>query len=326
MLIIKLIVLTICILISGFKLSQYGQVLSRRTFFSEALFGIIFLSVITSLPEVFTSISSVIFINAPDMAASDAFGSILINLMIIAVLDFIQGKGGILSISNKSHILTVSTTIILMGLIILSMLFRSIANIQLGFLHIGYDSVFLILVYVFCVKLVCDHGQEPDKVPNTDKSSTSKLWLKFSFFAVVVIISGYFLAELGKEIVDTYNLSQTFVGLAFLAVVTSLPELIVSISALRLGSLDMAIGNVLGSNLFDTAIIPLSDIFYQKGQILSSLSISHIFTLSLCIVLSAIIITGLTYRSKKSFLKLGLDIIGMIIIFIIAVFFFYAIR
>ena len=87
-----------------------------------------------------------------------------------------------------------------------------------------------------------------------------------------------------------------------------------------------AIGTVLGSNLFDTAITPLSDVFYQKGQILSSLSISHIFTLSLCIVLSAIIITGLTYRSKKSFLKLGLDIIGMIIIFIIAVFFFYAIR
>ena len=180
MLIIKLIILAMCILIAGFKLSQYGQVLSRRTFFSEALFGIIFLSVITSLPEVFTSISSVVFINAPDMAASDAFGSILINLMIIAVLDFIQGRGGILSISNKSHILTVSTTIILMGLITLSMLFRSITNIQLGFLHIGYDSVFLILVYVFCVKLVCDHGQEPDKVPDADKSSTSKLWLKFS--------------------------------------------------------------------------------------------------------------------------------------------------
>lgn len=326
MLYIKFFIFAVLIIISGFKLSQYGQILSKKTIFSEALFGIIFLAIVTSLPEVITSISAVTIVNAPNMAASDVFGSILINLMIIAILDFIQGKGGILSISDRKHILTLSITTILLGLIVLSILFRYITNIQFGFLNIGLDSILIFLVYIFCIKLVYRHGQEPFKKQNIAKSSTSNLWLKFCFFAGIIVISGIFLAKLGEEIAVTKGWSHTFVGLVFLAVVTSLPELIVSISALRLGSVNMALGNVLGSNLFDTAIIPLTDAFYRKGELLSSISIHHIFTLSLCILFSTIIISGLTYRSKKSFLKLGWDIIAMIIIFMFAVFFFYIIK
>lgn len=329
MLYIKFFIFAVLIIISGFKLSQYGQILSKKTIFSEALFGIIFLAIVTSLPELITSIGAVTIVDAPNMAASNVFGSILINLMIIAILDFIQGKGGILSISDRKHILTLSITTILLGLIVLSILFRSITNIQFGFFNIGLDSILIFLVYLFCVKLVYRHSQEPSKKQDIAKPSTSNLWnlwFKFCLFAGIIVISGIYLAKLGDEITIKTGLSQTFVGLVFLAVATSLPELIVSISALRLGSVDMALGNVLGSNLFDTAIIPLTDVFYRKGELLSSLSISHIFTLSLCILFSTIIISGLTYRSKKSFLKLGWDIIAMIIIFMFAVFFFCIIK
>ena len=149
--------------------------------------------------------------------------------------------------------------------------------------------------------------------------------MKFGISAVVDVISGLKIAECGAAIVENTPLSDNFVGLVFLAVVTSLPELIVSITALRLGSVNMAIGNILGSNFFDTLIIPLTDICYRKDQILSVIDLSHLFTLILCILFSAIIISGISYRSKKSFLKLGWDVIFMFIIFIVAVYFFYII-
>lgn len=313
------------IVISGYMLSKCAQALSKKTIFSEAIFGMVFLAIITSLPEVITSIGSITLIKAPDLAASTAFGSILINLMIIAVLDFLQGKGGILSVSDKKHILTSGLTIVILGLIILMILFRFTTNIQLGIFNIGLDSFLIMLLYVLCVKLAYGHNkQEEDKLKVIN--NTGGLWLKFLLLGAAIIISGLFLSKLGEEIVIETGLSETFVGLVFLAVVTSLPELIVSITALRLGSIDMAVGNVLGSNLFDAAIIPICDVFYRQGQILSSISLIHIVTLSLCVIFSAIIIIGLTYRGKKSFLKLGWDIIAMVIIFIMSVFFFYLMR
>lgn len=322
---LEFILFAVLVIYFGYKLSQYGQVLSKRTIFSEALFGIIFLSIITSLPEVIASIGSVTLVNAPDMAASDAYGSILINLMIIAVLDIAQGKGGILSEANKSHIITAALTIALMGFAVLSLLFRHLTNLHIGLGSFGLDSLIIMLIYIVCVRLEYRHNQA-EPVVSDDTVMTARLWVKFFIAGLIVVISGFFLAKTGEAIVIKSGFSYTFVGIVFLATATSLPELIVSFSALRLGSIDMAIGNILGSNLFDTAIVPICDIFYTDNQIFKIMSLEHVFTLSLCMVLSAIIITGLTYRSKKSFLKLGWDVIAMVAIFVFAMFVFYVLR
>lgn len=174
------------------------------------------------------------------------------------------------------------------------------------------------MIYKHSVEIVDLEGKQLEKVAH--------FWGKFIISGLIVVICGLFLAKIGKEIVINSGMSETFVGLVFLAVVTSLPELIVSVSALKLGSVDMAVGNILGSNLFDTLIIPVTDLFYLKAQILSAISLSHVFTISLAIVFSAIVMAGLLYRSKKSFLKFGWDIIAMLIIFALSIFFFYYIK
>jgi len=322
----EFILFTALIIYFGFKLSQYGQIISKKRFISEALFGVIFLAIITSLPEVITSIGSVTMVDAPNMAVSDAIGSILFNLMILALLDVIQGKGSILSESNRSHVLTASLTIMMLGLISLSLIQRTITNVRWGFMHVGYESFLLILIYVLSTRALYKHSLEPGNLKDKKLEKVYPLWIKFIISAIIVIISGFSLAKLGKDIALTTGMSDTFVGLVFLAVVTSLPELIVSISALRLGSVDMAVGNILGSNFFDTIIVPITDIFYVKAQLLSTISFSHTFTLTLCMVFSAIVISGLIYRSKKSFLRLGWDIIAIITIFALSIFFFYHIK
>lgn len=311
------------IIIAGWRLSDYGQKISKKSAFPEGLFGVIFLAIITSLPEIFTSIGSVTVVNYPNMAASDALGSIFINLIIIVFLDIIQGKGGILSIASKKHVLTASLTIAVLGIVSISLLLRKIANINIGLFNIGLDSIVIIFIYIFCVKLLVNHGTEEIAKETKASNGLGLLWIKFIIAAILVIVSGFRLAELGGEIVTHTSLNDSFVGLVFLAMATSLPELIVSWSAVKRGSIDMAIGNILGSNFFDTAIIPITDIFYRSNQIMADLNISHIFTISLCMIMTAIIISGLIYRSKKSILKLGWDVFFMVIIIIISIVFFY---
>jgi cation:H+ antiporter len=313
----------VVIILAGWRLSEYAQKISKLSFFPEGLFGVIFLAIITSLPEIFTSIGSVTVVNLPNMAASDAIGSIFINLIIIVVLDIIQGRGGILSLASPKHILTASLTIMVLGIVSISLLMRNLGFFNLGIFNIGYDSIAIILIYIFCVKLLVNHGNEEIEKGTLEHKGLGILWIKFIIAAILVVFSGFRLADLGGAIVHNTALNDSFVGLVFLAVATSLPELIVSISAIKHGSIDMAIGNVLGSNFFDTAIIPVTDIFYRSGEIMSDLDISHLFTITLCIMLSAIIISGLAYRSKKNILKLGWDAFFMVVIIVIAVVFFY---
>ncbi len=87
--------------------------------------------------------------------------------------------------------------------------------------------------------------------------------------AILVILSAIFLPKIGEGLAATTGLGQTFVGNIFIAISTSLPEVVVSIAAVRMGSVDLAIGNLFGSNIFNIFILALDDIFFTRGPILS---------------------------------------------------------
>jgi len=106
---------------------------------------------------------------------------------------------------------------------------------------------------------------------------------------------------LGKEIAKEMLWSETLVGTIFLALTTSLPEFAVSLTAFKF-AVDMAIGNILGANFLDIAILPICDIFFLKGQLLGYISIANLITTSLAMILTSIVIVSLIYRSRKSFL------------------------
>lgn len=100
-----------------------------------------------------------------------------------------------------------------------------------------------------------------------------------------------------------------------LAVVTSLPELAVGIPLVRTGAFNMAIGNLLGSNIFNIAIIPVADIFFTKGAILANVSRDHVLTAVLGIVMTNIVIMDLIYRAKKVPWRIGWGSISIIILY-----------
>ena len=124
-------------------------------------------------------------------------------------------------------------------------------------------------------------------------------FLYFSITALFVIGSAICLAFIGYEIAEIIGLGESFVGSFFHAFTTSLPEITVSFVALRLGAVDMAVADILGSNMFNIVIIFLVDLFFSQGAILSSVSSAHLITAVVAVVMSLLVIIGLRFRQKR---------------------------
>jgi cation:H+ antiporter len=104
----------------------------------------------------------------------------------------------------------------------------------------------------------------------------------------------------------------------FMAVVTTLPEMAVTIAALRLGALDMAIGNLLGSNLFNVLILAVDDALYIKGPLLADAGQAHAGTAATALVMMGLVIIGLVMRPRGRVLRvLSWVSVGLIAAYVI---------
>jgi cation:H+ antiporter len=137
---------------------------------------------------------------------------------------------------------------------------------------------------------------------------------------VCIIGAGIWLATIGDEIAEATGWGQSFVGTLFLAFTTTLPEMTVSFTAVRIGASDMAVGNMIGSNLFNMAILPVVDIIYTKGPILARVSDGNLVTGLAVIVMTSLFIIGLRFVPRR-FFRLSWLSICLIVLFLVSAYF-----
>lgn len=101
----------------------------------------------------------------------------------------------------------------------------------------------------------------------------------------------------------------------FLAAATSMPEVVVSVAAARMGAVDLAVGNLLGSNVFNVAILGLDDVLYAAGPLLESVSAAHVITVIAAMLMTAIAVIGVTYRAQHKRFRLSWEAIAMLVIY-----------
>lgn len=324
------------IIVAGKKLSLYVDDISEKTGLSKAWAGMILLGVVTSLPEVVTSLTSVTKINAPDLALGNVLGSNIFNLMIIPILDFMYGHDSITSkvSSNHSYILSGAFTLTLSTIVIAGIFINRIVN-GLNIFDVGMDSIAIAIICLIGLRLI--FKSETETLPHqsidertkpieTRKINLARVYLGFIISGILVIASGIWLASIGDRIANITGWGKTFVGSIFLAIVTSFPELVVSLTTLRLGAIDLAFGNIFGSNTFNLFIIPITDIAYRAGVILAFVSRTHILTACLGIFLTCIAIIGLSLRKKKTFLNLSWDTIIMVLSYLFGTYMLFRLR
>ena len=135
--------------------------------------------------------------------------------------------------------------------------------------------------------------------------------------ALIVIAAAIFLPYFGEHIASNTGLSNSFFGTLFIAAATSLPELVVSLAALRMGALDMAVGNLLGSNVFNMFILAIDDIFYLQGSLFHHISASHLLSIFITIIMTAVVCLGILFKPpKKQIWLFSLDTFIIIMLYI----------
>lgn len=255
------IICAIIIVLLSNKASVYVDLLDKKTSLSGAFIGGVMLSAVTSLPELFTSLTSTVWLDKPGLCLGNILGSNLFNLLILAVLILIFFKGFSTAKVAKSHII-VSISIIL---IYLFMMLNLQNSFPLEFLTINITSIIIILLYMYGVKHMAADESE------NNEEDISNLTVKQVIFRFILVSIGI----VGVSIAITYvtdiiadeehlNLGAGLAGALFLGIATSLPELSSTVALFKIKNYNIAIGNIIGSCLFNFTILSLADIFYFK--------------------------------------------------------------
>jgi cation:H+ antiporter len=325
---LQFIACTAIIVYAGAKLSSYGDIIADLTGMGRTWIGVIMLASVTSLPELITGVSSVTLYDAPNIAVGDALGSCMFNMLIIALLDFKRGAAPIFSQAHQGQVLSAAFGVALIGLVSMSIAVGAKMPVIGWF---GANSVIFILVYAASMRTVFVYEkrriaqlmEEIAEVAQSDHISKARAFTMYGVNAALVIGAGTWLPHLGERIAEMTGLGRTFVGSVFIAASTSLPELVVSFAALRIGAVDLALGNLFGSNLFNICILALDDFFYVKGPLLAQITVNHLISASAAIVMTAIAVIGLTYRASRKILFFAWDSLGALIIYALATYFLY---
>jgi len=325
----KFVACAAIIIVAGTKLTRYSDTIADKTGLGKTFVGILFLAVATSIPEMATEISAVRIVGDVDLALGDAFGSNLFNLLTLALIDVLYTRGSIWTHASKGQVL----------LAVLSMSTVAIATISalLGKhgldVELGWLSIFSLILLVFYItSLTTTYKYEQKQQAKSDieadvpyeNMTLRHAYIGYGITAAIIIAGGIWLATIGDDIVKSTGWDSSFVGSLFLGITTSLPELVVSITAIRIGSVDLAIGDILGSNMFNVSIIIfIADIFYTGGSVFLAAQnpLTFIAIGLLTIIMTIAVLFGLISKSRtKTFKWISWNSIALVAIYIAGAF------
>jgi cation:H+ antiporter len=173
-----------------------------------------------------------------------------------------------------------------------------------AFGHVGFSTLLIVLIYGVAVRTVYrresvrDHTEHDDTAVDGAKSDSRAVFWQFGVAAAAVVAAGLWLPFVGERIAVVLDMHETFVGTLFIAFATSVPELVIAVAAIRIGAPNMAVGNLLGSNLFNILILAPEDLLFARGPILSAASGLHALSAVSAIVMTGIVMVALLVRPR----------------------------
>ncbi|CDA23025.1 MAG TPA: hypothetical protein OIM65_01445 [Bacilli bacterium] len=242
----------------SFKLSYYADILNKTSNISGVFIGGILLAGLTSLPEFVTCLSS-IFLNNPYLAIGDILGSNFFNISIMCLFDILFIKTMFYNYTkNKYYIIYL---LLIINYFIMYLFMGGIFNLEL--FNIGIPSFIIIISYIIYLK----KAQEKDSKKEIIKTKEHVL-LKFLIVGILMVIVSIFLTLIVNLIADKNpNVASSFIGAILLGITTSMPEVITFIALIKMKSFDLALSDIIGSNLFNLLILAIGDIFLKNKEI-----------------------------------------------------------
>jgi len=318
---VEFIISAALIVVAANFLAKYGDTIAIRTGMSGMFVGILLMAAATSLPELLTSLSSVRQ-NTPNIAAGNLLGSNAFNMLMLAILDITHRSQRILRSAAKRHALTGSLAVLMIGLV----LFFLDADIDFKLGWVGIDSLIIMAAYVVSVKIISVETKTETKTETEIPPGTPKLWVGIVGFmaaAGVLVFVTPVMVSSSTEIAVITGLGTSFIGTTLVALVTSLPEAVTTIAAIRIGASDMAIGNLFGSNMFNMFAIGFTDLFYLDGQFLSIIDPSFVLVGMIGLLMTTIGLVGNLAKLEKRILSMEVDATVLFILYFAGMFLLY---
>ena len=308
---------------AGAALAAYGDQIADRLELSRLFVGSLLLAFATSLPELTADVTAA-RAGAPDLAVGDLFGSSMANMAILAIVDLLN-RGRVWPTVELGHARVAAVAIALTSLAAGAIYMPS--TIRIGW--VGITPILIAGIYVASIAwfrrtpLLARPGieQAPEVLlqrptgwsADAARVSLRGLWLRFVAVALVILVAAPVVTLSVKVIADATGIAQSFIGAVLLAVTTSLPELIASLAAIRIGSYDLAVGNLFGSNVANMSVLLFVDLAYTEGPVLSAVSSTQVVSALGAILLMAIAVAAIVGVSETRLRRFEPDAIVLLI-------------
>lgn len=242
----------------SFRLSYYADLLNKTTNISGVFIGGILLAGLTSLPEFVTCLSS-IFLNNPYLAIGDILGSNFFNIAMMCFFDILFIKTMFYNYTKNRYYLIY--VLLILNYLIMYLFMGGTFNLEI--FNIGLPSFIIIITYIFYLKNAKE--EETKKEVITTKEHVLLKFFLVGLFMVIVSILLTLVVNLiaGKN----PNVASSFIGAILLGITTSMPEVITFIALVKMKSFDLALSDIIGSNLFNLLILAIGDIFLKNKEI-----------------------------------------------------------
>jgi cation:H+ antiporter len=320
--------------IAGIHLSNTTDILSDRFGLGQALGGLILLAIVTNLPEIAITTTAALNHHV-GLAVGNILGGIAVQTVVLVLLD---GFG------VPNHPLTyraASLILVLEGALVIGVLAVVIMGTQLPssliVARVGPGALLIALVWLSGLWLLRtarhglpwhEAGNAPDSQPATSSDrkkeqqkqamSTMRAAVVFGIAAIATLAGGIALEEAGNDIATKIGLSGVLFGATVLAAATSLPEFATGLPSVRNGDYRLAFSDIFGGNAFLPVLFLLATVL--SGQaVLPAAQKTDIYLTSLAILLTMVYLWGLIFRPQRQYLRLGLDSLVVLILYLVGV-------
>jgi len=226
---------------------QQSERIALKFHIPEFIIGATLIALGTSLPEMAASIAAS-YNGKPDIAIANVIGSNILNITLVLSAVFLIAKE---IKPDRDFFSKDSTWALVPVLVFVLMIIDGVIS--------RFDAILLLLLMgAYILFLLQDAKEIPEenleKLQENHFSWITAIPLLTGAF-VLVVIGAHFTVESASEIAKSFGVSEWIIGIVMISFGTSLPELVVSISAAIKGKVDMAIGNIIGSNMANTTIV-----------------------------------------------------------------------
>lgn len=270
----------------AYRLARFADAIADATGIGRIWIGSVLLAASTSLPELTTDVNAA-RLGSIDIGVGDLMGSTLANMLVLALIDLVYARRRVLDNVSPDHALVGAIAIVLTATAGVAIAAGGLGRVG----HIGVETLVIVAMYLVGMRAVYGTGvpaatAPPDQL-ELGESSRTLLWHGVRGFALATLglaLTSPLLVVSASAIAAEGGVTETFIGTLLVGFTTSFPEIAATVAAVRIGALDLAVGNIFGSNAFNMCVLLGMDLAYSSGPVLAHASRDHLLSAQLAVL------------------------------------------